>query len=502
MRGGRDSAATATASGSAGAIDAGARKEARRQRTAELRQRQAGVADLLRAVTGLVDLARSGADIAAAEAVRQRVQDRDLRREHDGPREQQDSPETERLRTGHFASVALPRANAGGAAGVAVLGITIACSADTMTLQTPPRPPRPPARPRRRAPARLPIAPAWQLVIAVVLMLLLWELRYVALLCFAAIIAAAFLRGVAGPVARFTRWPARVAIVVVIVLLAALLVGAMSMMGQPLLLQLQELRNTVPRAWASVEQWLHTQPFGSQILSWTSDAADLKVPWARVAGAATAATAALADGLLVLLLGIYLAFDPALYRHGFLRLVPPPHRSRIGAALAASGGALQRWLLGQGLTMLIVGSTVGVGLALLGMPLAAAMGFIAGLLEFVPFFGAIASLLLGTLLAFAQGPQEALYVAIFFLVIQQLEGNVVIPLVQRWAAHLPPVLSLLAVVVFGTLFGVEGVILGTPLMVVLMVLTEKLYVQGRLGEPALRGAAASPRSVPTPPAAE
>ena len=124
----------------------------------------------------------------------------------------------------------------------------------------------------------------------------------------------------------------------------------------------------------------------------------------------------------------------------------------------------------------IVGTTVGVGLAVLGMPLAGAMGFIAALLEFVPFFGAIAWALLGTLLAFAQGPAQALHVAIFFFVLQQLEGNLLIPMVQRWAVHLPPVLSLLAVVVFGTLFGIEGVILGTPLMVVAIVLIRKLYV--------------------------
>ena len=75
-------------------------------------------------------------------------------------------------------------------------------------------------------------------------------------------------------------------------------------------------------------------------------------------------------------------------------------------ALSASADALRRWLLGQGVTMVIVGTTVGVGLAVLGMPIAAAMGFIAGLLEFVPFFGAIAWALLGTLLAFAQGPSR------------------------------------------------------------------------------------------------
>jgi predicted PurR-regulated permease PerM len=326
--------------------------------------------------------------------------------------------------------------------------------------------------PRPAAPARL----ALQLVLGAVLLLVLWRLRNVALISFAAIITAALLRGLAQPVVRYTRVSARLAIVIVIVALAVLLVAALWLTGQPMLQQLQELRNTVPRAWATVLSWLQVQPFGPQLLNWLDSAGDLKVPWDRVAGVASAATTALADTFLVLLLGVYLAFDPRLYRDGFLHLVPPARRAEIGAALSASGEALRRWMLGQGLTMVIVGTTVGVGLALLGMPIAAAMGFIAGLLEFVPFFGAIAWALLGTLLAFAQGPTQAFHVAIFFLIIQQLEGNIVIPMVQRWTVHLPPVLSLLAVVVFGTLFGVEGVVLGTPLMVVAVVLIRRLYV--------------------------
>ena len=329
------------------------------------------------------------------------------------------------------------------------------------------------SRDRAPSPAKLAIA----LLAGAILLLVLWRLRNVALLCFAAIIFAALLRGLAQPVTRWTRLPARWAIVLIIVVLASSLAIAMWRSGQPMLTQLQELRNTVPHAWATALHWLQGQPFGPQIMNWTNDAAELKVPWARVAGAASAATTAVADGFLVLLLGIYLAFDPGLYRRGFLRLVPSARRAEIGNALAESGAALQRWMLGQGLTMLIVGTTVGIGLWLLGMPLAAAMGFISGVLEFVPFFGAIAAALLGTLLAFAQGPEQALSVAIFFFVIQQLEGNLVIPMVQRWAVEMPPVLSLLAVVVFGTLFGIEGIVLGTPLMVVAIVLVRKLYVE-------------------------
>ena len=110
------------------------------------------------------------------------------------------------------------------------------------------------------------------------------------------------------------------------------------------------------------------------------------------------------------------------------------------------------------------------------MPLALALGVIAGLFEFVPFFGPIAAGLLAVLVAFAQGPSEALYVALLFVGLQQLEGSVLVPLVQRWTVSLPPVLGLLAVVLFGTLFGPLGVLVGTPLMVVGMVLVQTLYL--------------------------
>ena len=323
---------------------------------------------------------------------------------------------------------------------------------------------------------------AVRLVIGLAALLVLWQLRDVALFFFGAIVAAAILRSLAEPVASYTRFSPGAAVVLVALILVTLLVGILWLVGQPMVQQLQELRSTVPRAWSSVVNWLHSRPFGAQILSWGSAASEVKLPWERVAGIASASASAIGDVLLALLVGIYLAVDPQLYREGFLRLLPRRRRADVGAALTASGVALQRWMIGQALTMLVVGATVGIGLAILGIPIAGAMGLVSGLFEFVPFFGAIAWALLATLLAFAQGPERALYVAIFCIALQQIEGNVVIPLVQRWAVHLPPVLSVLAVVLFGTLFGVVGVVLGTPLMVVAMVLVRKLWVD-RLDPP-------------------
>jgi predicted PurR-regulated permease PerM len=322
---------------------------------------------------------------------------------------------------------------------------------------------------------------AVQALFAFVGLWLLWQLRDVALLTFGAIIVAALLRAFSDPLTRATRMSERVAVTVVALTLLVLLALIVWRLGEPLATQLQELRTALPKAWAGAREWLERNPLGAKVLEAGSDVArDFVIPWSRLAGAATVATSAIADAVLILLMGVYLALDPGVYKRGLLRLVPPRRRAAVDAALDASGQGLKHWLLGQGVAMLTVGATVGIGLALLGMPLAPALGFISGLLEFVPFIGAIVSALLSILVAFAQGPQQALYVAIFFLVIQQLEGNVVIPFVQRWAVHLPPLLSLLAVVVFGTLFGMAGVVFGTPLMVVTLVLVERLYVRDTL----------------------
>jgi len=122
--------------------------------------------------------------------------------------------------------------------------------------------------PRRAPQARL----AVQLLIGAVLLLVVWRLRDVALISFGAIIAAALLRGLAAPLARHTRLSARLAIVIVIVALTALLLAALWLTGQPMLQQLQELRNTVPRAWETALRWLQAQPFGPQLLTWLDSA--------------------------------------------------------------------------------------------------------------------------------------------------------------------------------------------------------------------------------------
>jgi predicted PurR-regulated permease PerM len=324
-------------------------------------------------------------------------------------------------------------------------------------------------------------ATPWRVLAAVLLLILLWAVRQPVLILFGAVLVAATLRALADPLVHRGWLPARAAVLVVVLAMIALAAIGVALLGGPLAEQIQAMRSALPAAWESVKSWLQRVPIGSRVLEGLSALEQRELPLQGLAGFAADAVAAVSSLGLILLVGVYLAVDVRQYRDGIVRLMPVAQRARMGDALDATGRALTRWVLGQGVMMLAIGVAVAIGLSLLGVPLALALGLIAGLLEFVPFFGPIASGALAVLVAFAQGPAQAMYVALLFVVLQQVEENLLVPLVQRWAVDLPPVVSLASVLVFGTLLGPLGVILGTPLAVVLMVMLQRLYV-ARLDE--------------------
>jgi len=148
-------------------------------------------------------------------------------------------------------------------------------------------------------------------------------------------------------------------------------------------------------------------------------------------------------------------------------------RRRVLNILDALAVALRHWLSGVLIAMFCVGMITWFGLWMLGIPLALSIGFLAGLTEFVPYLGPIASAIPAILVAFTHGATTVVEVIGLYLLVHAIEAYILVPIIQRRAVALPPALGLTAVLVFGMLFGIPGVIFAHPLMVSAMVLVEK-----------------------------
>jgi predicted PurR-regulated permease PerM len=105
------------------------------------------------------------------------------------------------------------------------------------------------------------------------------------------------------------------------------------------------------------------------------------------------------------------------------------------------------------------------------------------LTEFVPLIGPVMFGAIAILIAFTQGPRQALYVLLLVVAIQQCETHLLVPLINRWATSLPPALAVTSIVAFGVLFGVTGIIFAVPLTIVIVSLVEHLYIEGLLRKP-------------------
>lgn len=319
---------------------------------------------------------------------------------------------------------------------------------------------------------------------------LAWVLREVLLLAFGAVVIAAIIRAIARPVSlRFPRREKLAVLGAILVLL--LLLGAIGwLFGKQISDQLHGLGERLPQAAADVRAWAEQHALGRFVLEKVegSDGGGAAKAGGEGGGgmmnglkqAVSVTLNSLSHALLMLVAGIYFAFDPRLYLNGLTRLFPPAHRGNVRDALEASGDRLQRWLLGQLVSMATIGTLTAIGLALVGCPVPLALGLLAGLLVFVPVLGFIVAFVPTVLMALTEGSQVAMAAVIVFLVVQQLEEQVVQPLAQKWATALPPALGLLALAATGLLFGIPGLIFGAPLTVVVMCLVQKLYLENGL----------------------
>jgi predicted PurR-regulated permease PerM len=192
--------------------------------------------------------------------------------------------------------------------------------------------------------------------------------------------------------------------------------------------------------------------------------------------------AVLAGVLLILFTAIYIGAEPRLYYEGLLHLFPHTARPRAAEVLAAIGASLRKWLLAQLLMMVVIGVIDAVGLSLLGVKAALALGLIAGLLEFIPLLGPILSAVPAIAMGFLDSPQKALFVALLCWGVQFLEGHILAPLLMKRGVDLPPVVTLIGLSLMAIVFGFLGMMVAVPVLAALMVAIRMLYVEDVVGD--------------------
>lgn len=316
--------------------------------------------------------------------------------------------------------------------------------------------------------------------------LFIWFAIDLLLLLFAGVLFAVFLRTLSHELARRTGLADGLALALVVLLLVALGVGTGTLFARQLTEEARGLSERVPEALRTVEAQLESREWSRWLLDQVRGAdgqADesTAVGSSQVVERATGAAWRVVDGLVaivvVLFVGVYLAASPAQYIRGVLHLAPIRRRERIGEVIYAIGYTLRWWLFGQLLAMVLVGFVMGIGLAVIGVPLAFGLGVLAGLFEFIPTLGPMLAVVPALLIALVDAPEKALYVLVLYSIIQALEGYLLTPLLQQRVVHLPPVVTIAVQVLLTWRFGPMGLLVSVPLMAVMIVAVQMLYVK-------------------------
>lgn len=310
--------------------------------------------------------------------------------------------------------------------------------------------------------------------------ILIWYLFGVVLLAFGAIILAMLLRLLAQPLMRWLALPEPVALIVSGLIVLGILAGTGYLFGSRISSEFQDVAARASSAAAGLQASLQSTAFGSFLLKHISGGnfslADVLPGFLKVSGN-------FVEGVIVMLIsGAYLAAQPRLYRRGLIWLFPPRKHARVAEIFEGIAEALRLWLIGQLAQMVIIGALAVFAVWMIGVPSPLALGLIAAIGEFIPYLGPIIAAIPAILVALTKSPEAALWTLFAYLIIHQIEGQIVAPLVQRHMVAIPPAVMLLGIVTITYLFGIVAIIFAAPIAVVVFAAVNLLYVRDTLGE--------------------
>lgn len=321
-----------------------------------------------------------------------------------------------------------------------------------------------------------------------VVAIIFWQGAAVFLLIFSGLLLAIFLRSLSEFVSERTPLSSVWALTIVLLGIIGLISFGFWFLSDSVERQFNELSKNLPATFERLRGQIVQYPLGrrvveqipspSQIILGGGERANI---FGRVTGFFSTALNSAVNILIVLITALYFAFNPKLYREGIINLVPESREKRTREIISTVEYTLRRFLLGISGSMLINGTLTFTGLWFLGVPFAIPLGILAGLLTFIPNIGPFIAGMPAVLIAFSQSPAQALYVLILYLVVQNLDGFVISPMIQQRAVSVPPVLVIASQLLFAVMFGFLGLLVVVPLVAAAFVLIKMIYVEDILG---------------------
>jgi predicted PurR-regulated permease PerM len=315
------------------------------------------------------------------------------------------------------------------------------------------------------------------LIVLLLSIYILWQIRQVLLLVFAAIVLATALNKLARKIQHKFKLQRAAGVTAALLIFGAIVFAFFMTIVPPFITQFQELTTTkFPQIIQSANRWRDSvqSSLPPPLLAYLPDFNDLNrqaQPFLQsLAGKSfslfSTSLGAIVNLLFVIILTIMLLAQPQAYRKAFTSLFPNFYRRRIDGILSACEFSLGKWFGGALLSMVVVALLSLIGLLILGIPLALAQAILAGLLNFIPNVGPTLSVVLPMAIALLDEPWKAGAIFIIYLLIQQFESNLLTPYIMAQQVSLLPAITLIAQVFFTTVFGFLGLLLALPLTVV------------------------------------
>jgi predicted PurR-regulated permease PerM len=337
---------------------------------------------------------------------------------------------------------------------------------------------------RRQATVTIPRALAYLALVGLAV-LFLWLTLRIDLVIFAGVLFGICLRRAAEALSRVVRLPVGWSLLAVVLLIFVIFAAIGWFFAQGIASQIDQLSRQLPVAAQKVASMI-SQSGPGKILMQHLNTGNLQTSPTNLVqsffGVAANVVEVVGGLVVVIALALYFAAEATRYARGLVLLVPPPRRSRAAEILHEAASAMWYWMLGRLFSMTALGAMTAIGLWLLGVPLPIALGFLAGIMIFVPYIGSAVSAIPSVLIAASINFTLAIYVIGLYVAVHVIEGYILVPLVQRRVVRLPPGVTLSAQVILGVLGGFLGLLFATPLAAATVVIVRMLYIEDILGD--------------------